>query len=78
MKPRNNLKKLKRRKYWLNTTIYYLSRTISITVIGISAGPDTDRQILIPHGMIGLSITGRTPTFVRNIMNEQYNIQSTV
>lgn len=55
-----------------------LSRAASIPVIGIGAGPDTDGQVLVLHDMLGLSITGKVPKFVRNFMKEQNDIQGAV
>lgn len=55
-----------------------LSRAVSIPVIGIGAGPDTDGQVLVLHDMLGLSITGKTPKFVKNFMKEQGDIQSAI
>jgi 3-methyl-2-oxobutanoate hydroxymethyltransferase len=51
-----------------------ISRAVRIPVIGIGAGPGTDGQVLVLHDMLGLSITGRTPKFVRNFMQGQSSI----
>lgn len=55
-----------------------LSEMVSVPVIGIGAGPDTDGQVLVLHDMLGLSITGRSPKFVKNFMKGQDDIQGAV
>ncbi|HDL6939746.1 TPA: 3-methyl-2-oxobutanoate hydroxymethyltransferase [Yersinia enterocolitica] len=55
-----------------------LSGAVSIPVIGIGAGPDTDGQVLVLHDMLGLSITGRAPKFVKNFMKGQDDIQGAI
>ncbi|HEL9752992.1 TPA: 3-methyl-2-oxobutanoate hydroxymethyltransferase [Klebsiella pneumoniae] len=55
-----------------------LSKAVSVPVIGIGAGPDTDGQVLVLHDMLGLSLTGRHPKFVRNFMSGQHSIQSAI
>jgi 3-methyl-2-oxobutanoate hydroxymethyltransferase len=44
-----------------------LSETLSIPVIGIGAGVDTDGQVLVLHDMLGLG-SGKRPKFVRDFM----------
>lgn len=51
-----------------------LSESVSVPVIGIGAGADTDGQVLVLHDMLGLSLTGRIPRFVRNFMVGQKSI----
>jgi 3-methyl-2-oxobutanoate hydroxymethyltransferase len=53
-----------------------ISQAVRIPVIGIGAGSETDGQVLVLHDMLGLSLTGRTPKFVRNFMAGQDSIQS--
>lgn len=53
-----------------------ITQSVSIPVIGIGAGPDTDGQVLVLHDILGLSITGHTPKFVKNFMKNQDNIYS--
>jgi 3-methyl-2-oxobutanoate hydroxymethyltransferase len=53
-----------------------ISHAVKIPVIGIGAGSATDGQVLVMHDMLGLSITGRVPKFVKNFMVGQPDIQS--
>lgn len=53
-----------------------ISQAVKIPVIGIGAGNATDGQVLVLHDMLGLSITGRVPKFVKNFMHGQDSIQS--
>ncbi|MCS3609548.1 3-methyl-2-oxobutanoate hydroxymethyltransferase [Erwinia rhapontici] len=55
-----------------------LSEAVAIPVIGIGAGVDTDGQVLVLHDMLGLSITGRAPKFVRNFMSGHDSIQHAI
>lgn len=55
-----------------------LSEAVAVPVIGIGAGVDTDGQVLVLHDMLGLSITGRAPKFVRNFMSGQESIQAAI
>ncbi|MCR8924371.1 3-methyl-2-oxobutanoate hydroxymethyltransferase [Dasania sp. GY-MA-18] len=50
-----------------------ISQALSIPVIGIGAGADTDAQVLVIHDMLGLS--SHTPKFVRNFMAGNNSIQ---
>ena len=52
-----------------------ISQSVKIPVIGIGAGNATDGQVLVMHDMLGLSLSGRTPKFVRNFMQGQSSIQ---
>ncbi|MOA66411.1 3-methyl-2-oxobutanoate hydroxymethyltransferase [compost metagenome] len=45
-------------------------------MIGIGAGNRTDGQVLVLHDMLGLSITGRMPKFVKNFMTGQTSIEA--
>jgi len=51
-----------------------ISQAVQIPVIGIGAGPGADGQVLVMHDMLGLSLSGRTPKFVRNFMQGQNSI----
>ncbi len=55
-----------------------VARSVQIPVIGIGAGSDTDGQVLVVHDLLGLSISGRLPRFVKNFMAGQPDIQSAV
>jgi 3-methyl-2-oxobutanoate hydroxymethyltransferase len=50
-----------------------ISKALSIPVIGIGAGPDTDAQVLVVYDMLGLS--PRTPKFTKNFLAESGTIQ---
>ena len=52
-----------------------ISEAVKIPVIGIGAGPGTDGQVLVMHDMLGLSLSGRAPKFVKNFMEGQDSIQ---
>lgn len=53
-----------------------IARSVDIPVIGIGAGAETDGQVLVLHDMLGLSLTGRMPKFVRNFMQGQGDIRA--
>jgi len=53
-----------------------ITQAVKIPVIGIGAGSDTDGQVLVLHDMLGLSLTGRVPKFVKNFMAGQPDIVS--
>jgi 3-methyl-2-oxobutanoate hydroxymethyltransferase len=55
-----------------------ITHAVKIPVIGIGAGSATDGQVLVLHDMLGLSITGRVPKFVKNFMIGQPDIQSAI
>ncbi|MES2869905.1 MAG: 3-methyl-2-oxobutanoate hydroxymethyltransferase [Pseudomonadota bacterium] len=55
-----------------------ITLAVKIPVIGIGAGSDTDGQVLVLHDMLGLSLTGRMPKFVKNFMAGQPDIQSAI
>jgi 3-methyl-2-oxobutanoate hydroxymethyltransferase len=57
---------------------FEISHAVKIPVIGIGAGSGTDGQVLVLHDMLGLSITGRVPKFVKNFMAGQPDIQSAI
>ncbi|WP_339490354.1 3-methyl-2-oxobutanoate hydroxymethyltransferase [Pseudomonas sp. EL_65y_Pfl2_R95] len=52
-----------------------ITQAVSIPVIGIGAGAGTDGQVLVMHDMLGLSLTGRAPKFVKNFMVGQNSVQ---
>ena len=51
-----------------------IAQAVSIPVIGIGAGSGTDGQVLVLHDMLGLSLSGRVPKFVKNFMAGQPSI----
>ena len=51
-----------------------ISQAVRIPVIGIGAGGATDGQVLVLHDMLGLSLSGRTPKFVKDFMAGQNGI----
>ncbi len=53
-----------------------ISQSLKIPVIGIGAGSATDGQVLVLHDMLGLSLTGRTPKFVKNFLQGQPTFQA--
>jgi len=53
-----------------------ITNAVGIPVIGIGAGSATDGQVLVLHDMLGLSLTGRVPKFVKNFMQGQPDIHS--
>ena len=53
-----------------------ITQAVKIPVIGIGAGNRTDGQVLVLHDMLGLSITGRVPKFVKNFMAGQESIHA--
>ncbi|MFC3122363.1 3-methyl-2-oxobutanoate hydroxymethyltransferase [Agaribacter flavus] len=54
-----------------------ISDKLSIPVIGIGAGPDTDGQILVMHDMFGIS-ANYMPKFSKNYLLESSDISSSV
>jgi 3-methyl-2-oxobutanoate hydroxymethyltransferase len=53
-----------------------ISRTLSIPVIGIGAGPETDAQVLVLHDLLGLN--PKPPRFVKDFMAGQSSIENAV
>ena len=53
-----------------------LTSALSIPVIGIGAGPDTDGQVLVSYDMLGLS--DRLPKFAKNFLNETNSVQEAI
>lgn len=51
-----------------------ITHAVKIPVIGIGAGASTDGQVLVLHDMLGLSLSGRSPKFVKDFMAGQANI----
>ncbi len=55
-----------------------ITRAVRVPVIGIGAGSGTDGQVLVVHDLLGLSISGRLPRFVKNFMIGAPDVQSAV
>ncbi|MCQ4258564.1 3-methyl-2-oxobutanoate hydroxymethyltransferase [Stutzerimonas stutzeri] len=55
-----------------------ITQAVTVPVIGIGAGSDTDGQVLVLHDMLGLSLTGRAPKFVKNFMHEHGDIHAAI
>lgn len=55
-----------------------ITQAVTVPVIGIGAGSDTDGQVLVLHDMLGLSLTGRAPKFVKNFMREHGDIPAAI
>ena len=55
-----------------------ITAAVNVPVIGIGAGSGTDGQVLVVHDMLGLSLSGRVPRFVKNFMTGQPDIQSAI
>lgn len=53
-----------------------ITQAVKIPVIGIGAGSATDGQVLVMHDMLGLSLSGRVPKFVKNFMAGQDSIHA--
>src|ERR1700722_17751820 len=54
-----------------------ISQQLSVPVIGIGAGPDTDGQILVLYDILDIT-AGRKPRFVRNFMSGSDSPQAAV
>lgn len=51
-----------------------VAQTVSVPVIGIGAGVDTDGQVLVIYDMLGISI-GKTPSFSHNFLTETGSVE---
>ena len=54
-----------------------LAQALTIPVIGIGAGADTDGQILVMHDLLGIS-TGYIPKFSKNFLQETGDIKRAI
>ena len=55
-----------------------ITQAVTVPVIGIGAGSDTDGQVLVLHDMLGLSLTDRVPRFVKNFLRGQGDIPAAI
>ena len=55
-----------------------ITQAVKVPVIGIGAGSGTDGQVLVVHDMLGLSLSGRVPRFVKNFMSGQPDIPAAI
>jgi 3-methyl-2-oxobutanoate hydroxymethyltransferase len=53
-----------------------ITQAVKVPVIGIGAGSATDGQVLVVHDMLGLSMSGHVPKFVKNFMAGQDSIHA--
>ncbi|WP_286240114.1 3-methyl-2-oxobutanoate hydroxymethyltransferase [Neptuniibacter halophilus] len=54
-----------------------ITLALSVPVIGIGAGADTDAQVLVLHDMLGIT-PGRRPKFVKDFMADASSIEEAV
>lgn len=54
-----------------------ITEAVSVPVIGIGAGPDTDAQVLVSYDLLGFN-PHRMPKFVKNYMSEAGDVESAV
>lgn len=54
-----------------------ITRSLTIPVIGIGAGPDCSGQVLVLHDLLGVT-AGKLPRFVRNFLEGSDNVQEAV
>lgn len=55
-----------------------ITAAVDVPVIGIGAGSGTDGQVLVVHDLLGLSLSGRLPRFVKNFMIGSPDVQTAV
>ena len=51
-----------------------IAAAAQVPVIGIGAGSGTDGQVLVMHDMLGVSLSARSPRFVKNFLADQTSI----
>ncbi len=54
-----------------------LTRSLSMPVIGIGAGPHCDGQVLVSYDLLGLT-AGKLPRFVKNFLHGQESLQDAI
>ena len=52
-----------------------ITQAVSVPVIGIGAGPDTDAQVLVIYDMLGIT-PGKTARFVKNFLQQEGDVLS--
>ncbi|MGB1237033.1 MAG: 3-methyl-2-oxobutanoate hydroxymethyltransferase [Pseudomonadales bacterium] len=60
-----------------NSVAQAITQAVSIPVIGIGAGPDTDGQVLVLHDMLNIT-PGRKAKFVKNFMEGASDIPDAI
>ena len=54
-----------------------ITREVSVPVIGIGAGPDTDGQVLVLHDMLGIT-QGHRPRFVKDFLADAGSVPAAI
>ena len=54
-----------------------ITREVSVPVIGIGAGPDTDGQVLVLHDMLGIT-QGHRPRFVKDFLADTGSVPAAI
>lgn len=54
-----------------------VTAAVSVPVIGIGAGADTDGQVLVMHDMLGM-VHGRAPRFIHDFLTDERNKQRSI
>ncbi|WP_201554247.1 3-methyl-2-oxobutanoate hydroxymethyltransferase [Psychrobacter sp. 72-O-c] len=54
-----------------------VTQAVTVPVIGIGAGADTDGQVLVMHDMLGM-VHGRVPRFVHDFLTDERNTEHSV
>ncbi|WP_435979664.1 3-methyl-2-oxobutanoate hydroxymethyltransferase [Psychrobacter sp. DM4] len=54
-----------------------VTQAVSVPVIGIGAGADTDGQVLVMHDMLGM-VHGRVPRFVHDFLTDERNTEHSI
>jgi 3-methyl-2-oxobutanoate hydroxymethyltransferase len=50
-----------------------ITEAVSVPVIGIGAGPDTDAQVLVIYDMLGIT-PGKPARFVKNFLQQEGDV----
>lgn len=54
-----------------------VTEAVSVPVIGIGAGADTDAQVLVMHDMLGM-VHGRVPRFIHDFLTDARNTEHSI